>query len=137
MAPTGALASNGTLLKLNGTTIAEVQDINGLDIENLMAEATNQSSAGWFEQIPVLQKQDDLTFNIQFIPTDGTHNYTTGLYHQLYATSLATYTLVWSNVAGTTWTFSAYVKSIKPKAVVAGKLEAAVTLAPSGAPTLA
>jgi hypothetical protein len=142
---TEAISSFGTLMKIGDgqatetfTTIAEVLDINGLGISLDTEDATNHSSTdGWEEVIPTILRTDPITFTIQFIPTNATHSYSTGLIGDAASRTLRNFQIVFPDAAATTWTAACYVRKVSPSAPVAGKLTADVELKPSGKPSLA
>ena len=142
---TGALPTNGTLLKVGDgadpeqfTTIAEVQEINGVKLESAEEDATNFDSGGWEEVIMAVQKVGDISLKLNFIPDGATHgNAAGGLVHSWRTKALKNYQLTFPNTAATVWTIPAYVKSIDLKLPSKGKLEGTAVLRNSGAPTLA
>src|SRR5512137_907291 len=82
------LAAYGTLLQMgdgHGTaetfaTIAEVGDIDGPSMSVDTIDMTNHSSAGARKEfIPSLIDSGEISFPVNFIPDDATHDATTGL----------------------------------------------------------
>jgi hypothetical protein len=130
-----ATAGPGFLLARLGTTIAEVKDIKGPALKTDIVDVTNQSSPdGYEEKIPTLKRSGAVTFQCHFIPTDGTHDGSTGLLKAYADRSLDEYTL--DLQGGNLWTFNAYVVGFDETAPVAGVLTADVTLEVSGPPVL-
>lgn len=135
---TSALAAYGVVLKAGDgatneafTAIAEVRDIDGPEIEAEMKEVTSHDSGGWREFIPTLLGAGEVSFDLNFIPTNGTHDHTTGLVADLVGRTKRNYQLVWPDNEG--WQFAAYVSGFSPSAPVEDELSAEVTLTVTGA----
>ncbi len=133
-------AAYGTLLKIgdaatgtaiNYTTIAEVGDIDGPSMSVDTIEMTNHSSPGARKEfIPSLIDSGELSFPINFIPDDATHDDVTGI--QKVMNDRAVWSWQMDFPDGSTVTFSAMVTKFGVKEPVAGKLSADVTLKISG-----
>lgn len=143
---TAAINAFGTLLKTGDgatgveafTTIAEVQNISGPSLSLEMLEVTNHSStAGWKERIGGLLDGGEVTFDVNFVPTNATQNYSAGLIHDMVNRTVRHCKVVFPDTGATTWAFSALVSKFVPKAPVNGELKASVTLMITGQPTLA
>lgn len=140
-----AISGFGTLLKIGDgggtevfTTIAEVKDISGPSFSADTVELTTHSSSGaWKEKLPTLLDAGEITLDINFIPTNATQSQSTGLLRDFKNRTKRNFQLVWPDVGGTTWAFSAYVTGFEPSAPVDDLLGASVTLTITGAPTLA
>lgn len=134
-----AVFAFGTLLKRSGTTIAEVTDITPPGVSRDSVEVTHhQSPARYREFIKGLLDAGEVSFTINYIPDNTTHNNALGLLSDFTNNAtIDTWTLVFPNVAGTTWTFPAFVTKFDPKAPIDDKLSADITLKVSGQPTLA
>lgn len=141
-----ALSSFATLLKIgdgatpteNFTTIAEVRDISGPKLELGTEEVTHHGSpGGWKEFVGTLLDAGEVTFDLNFIPTEPTHNPTTGLIADMKNRVKRNFKLVFPDGGATTWTFAALVTGFEPDEPVEGSLSAAVTLKLTGQPTLA
>jgi hypothetical protein len=140
------ISSFGTFLKVGDggsptetfTTIAEVLDIGGPDLELGTQDATHHSStAGWGELIATILRAGSISFDVQYDPVGATHDATTGLIADMTNMTLRNFQLVFPDTGTTTWTIPAYVTKFGPSAPVEGKLTASITLSPSGQPTLA
>lgn len=139
------LAAFGTLFKMgdggtpeNFTTIAQVTDISGPDFSTDTEDATHHSSAGGYEEvITTILRTGAFTLAIQFIPTDSTHNVSTGLLYEWKNKTTTNYQLVFPDTGSTTWTMPCKVTGFSIGAPVGGKLTADVTLRVTGEPTLA
>jgi predicted secreted protein len=132
-------AAFGTLLKRDGTAVAQVQSISGpgltLDTEDV---TSHDSTGGWEEVVATILRSGEVSLDIVYDPAAATHKYAAGgLLHDLVSRTAVSYTLVFSDTANTTWTFSAFVTGFEPSAPHDGALTAAVTLKLTGAPTLA
>jgi hypothetical protein len=142
---TEALAAFGTLLKRgNGasptevfTSIAEVLDIGGISLENMMADVTSQLAPGGYEEsVPTTKKAGPIAFKLNFVPTNTTQSYATGLIKDYDDQTLRHFQVVFPDTGSTTWAFSAYVSKVDIAAPVKGILSGDVILTISGAPTL-
>lgn len=140
-----AIAALGTLLKKGDggspetfATIAEVLDIGGPELGLDTEDATSHdSTAGWEDVVPTILRSGEVTFEINYVPSHATHNASTGLVADMKNKTKRNFQLVFPNAGTTTWAFAAYVTKFAPKAPVAGKLAASVTVKVSGQPTLA
>ncbi|MEM3453498.1 MAG: phage tail tube protein [Candidatus Hadarchaeum sp.] len=141
---TTAISAFGTYLKVGDggspetfTTIAEVKDITGPDFTLDTVEVTNQDSGHWKEFIPTLLAAGEVRFSVNFVPTDATQGYSTGLLKDMVNRTKRNFKLVFPDASSTTWSFSAYVTAFSPKAAVRDVLAADITLKITGQPTLA
>jgi len=140
-----AISSWGTLLQIgdgatpeNFTTIAEVLDLNPPALAQDTEEVTSHDSPlGWAEHIGTILRGGEVTFDINYEPTEATHDAATGLIADMVARTVRNFHLVLPDVAATTWAFSALVKGFVPAAPVKGALRASVSMLVSGQPTLA
>ena len=140
-----ALSSFGHLLKIGDgagtevfTTIAQVLDVNGPDLSLDTEEVTSQTSAnGYDEHIGTILRGGEVTLDINYIPTDGTHDESTGLISVMQTKAVNNFELVMTDSGTTTWSFAALVTKFSPTAPVAGALRASVTMKISGKPILA
>ena len=139
-----ALSSFGHLLKIGDgagtevcTTIAEVLDVNGPDLSLDTEEVTSQTSAnGYDEHIGTILRGGEVTLDINYIPTDGTHDESTGLISVMQTKTKNNFQLVMTDSGTTTWDFAALVTKFSPTAPVVGALRASVTMKISGKPVL-
>jgi len=134
-----AVNAFGTLLKRNGTTIAEVTDITPPELSRDTADVTHHQSPGaWREFIKILKDAGEVSFTINYIPTNTTHNAATGLLSDFANnTTVDAWTLVFPDTLGTTWSFNGAVTKFSAKAPVDDRLSADITLKVMGQPTLA
>lgn len=133
-----AIAAFGTLLKRNGVTIAEVNDISGPGLSREDIEVTHQQSPGrWAEFIKGVLNAGEVSFDVNMIPTDTTQNYAAGMLGDFAShTAIDTWSIVFPNAGATTWSFPGFITKYEPKAPVKDKLGASVTIKVSGQPTL-
>lgn len=138
--PTSAIPGYGTLLKKGDggsptetfSTIMEVTKIGAPKISLKEEDATHHGSNGWEEVIGTLLKGDDISVEINWIPTDPTHNSATGVLSDILARRKGNWQLVLPNAAHTTFQFAAIVKNFEGDPPVDSKLKASFTLKPSG-----
>lgn len=141
---TGALAAYGVLLKIGDggtsetfTTIAEVRDIEGPSLELEAKEVTSHDSGGWREYIGTLLTGGEVSFDLNFIPTNATQSYSSGLIEDMVNRTKRNFQIIFPTTSPTTWAFTALVTAFSPSAAVEDELMAEVTLQVTGAPTLA
>ncbi len=141
---TNALAAYGVLLKIGDgatseafTTIAEVRDISGPSLELETKDVTSHDSGGWTEHIGTLLKGGEVSFDLNFIPTNATQGYSSGLIDDMVNRVKRNFQIIFPTTSPTTWAFAALVTAFEPSAAVADELKADVTLLISGQPTLA
>jgi hypothetical protein len=141
---TQPLSSHGTLLKLGAsggggpyTTIAEVVDLSGPSIEQATHDAPSQDIT-WMKRVAGLVSAGEVTFDVNFIPKDSTHDMTTGLLSIIGSQDVTGWQLVYNDAgAGTAsqWTFDAYCTGFNQDVPVDGILKASITLQINGQPT--
>ncbi len=141
-----ATAAFGTFLQLgdgaapieNFVTIAEVLDIAGPELGLDTAETTSHDSPGSYEEwVGTILRTGNVSFDVNFLPTDATQSFAAGLILDQANKTLRNFKLIFTDVGATTWSFAALVTLFTPAAPVADKLSASVTLKLSGQPTLA
>lgn len=141
---TSALHAWNTLLKIGDgggpeafTTIAEVTNITGPGLALDTIDVTNMSSPNaWREFIAGLLDAGEVSFDINYLPGNATHNAGTGLVRDLKNRTKRNFQLVMPSSPTTTWNFSAYVTGFEPDFPVEDKIAASVTLKLTGEPTL-
>jgi len=137
-----AIRAFGTLLQCDFgsgyTTIAEVTDLSGPALKLDDTEVTSHDSPdGWKEFIGGLLEAGEISVSINYVPTDSTHDASTGLISLMINRSVGAFQIVFPDGASTTWTFNALVTAFEPSEPTDDKLSADVTLKISGKPTLA
>lgn len=131
MAASNAIASTGVTLKLGSTATTEVQDIRITGLKKATPEVTHHASPSrWREFISGLREGGEVTFDINYIPTDTTH---TALIAQFNADTAGSWTLVWPDTSATKYSFSGILNGFEPTGVVDGKLTASITIKITGA----
>lgn len=131
-----AIPGPGFLLKVSGTTIAEVKDINGPETSVDVVDVTNQDSPDNFEEImPTLKRGGTTSFDVNFVPTEATHDSTTGLLSFLNNRSLQDWEI---EIPGTGLSviFQGYVVKWGPKFPVANVATASIDIRVSGPVTI-
>lgn len=139
---TDAVSGFGTLLQSGDgaqpevfATVAEVKDITGPGMESDSIEVTNHSSPGaWREKISGLLDGGEVTFDVNFLPGDATHDHQTGLISDFLARAVHNFRLVWPTAAEDWVVFPARVSGFEPSAPVDDALGASVTLEVAGEP---
>lgn len=128
---TNAIAGPGFLLQVGAsagqagafTTLAEVKDIDGPQIQFDVHDATNQDSPNRFEEIiPGLGRGGDVDFDVNFDPTSGTHDGATGLIYLANNKLLRGWRLLLLDAGDHYWGFDAYVINFRNRAPVNGIL---------------
>jgi len=141
---TQPLSSHGTLLKLGAsggggsyTTIAEVVDASGPSFEQATHEAPSQDIT-WMKKVAGLVTAGEVTFDINFIPKNATHDSATGLLSLLGLQVVHGFQLLFNDAGGGTaskWEFNAYMTGFDHDIPADGILMASVTLTINGQPT--
>lgn len=141
---TQPLSSHGTLLQMGAsggggpfTTVAEVVDVSGPSFSQATHDAPSQDIT-WMKAVAGLVTAGEVTFDVNFIPKDGTHDDSTGLLSALGSLDPYGWQLIF-NDAGTgtksQWGFDAYMVGFDHDIPVDGILKASVTLKCNGQPT--
>jgi len=126
-----AAKAHGTLLARGGTTIAEVTSITGPGSSvNILAVTSMDSTAGVVEKIGGLLDEGEISFEMNYVPSNATH---IALLAARTSTAQA-FTLTF--VASTdTISFNALVSAASVSAPVDGELTLSSTLAITGVVT--
>lgn len=120
------------------TTVAQVRSITGPGISaNVVDITTHSATDPWRTKITTLLDAGDVSFEISFIPTDATHDHTSGLLLDFENRTLRNWQMVFPDSGATTWAFQAYVSKFSVTAPVDGVLTAAISLTITGKPTFA
>lgn len=142
---TAVVAAIGTLLKLGDgaspevfSTIAEVRDIDGPTLSAEEIDVTNHSTTGnYAESISGLLDAGTVSFDVNYLPANSTHDASTGLLAEFEAKTRSNYQMVLTDTANTTQSFAAYVQQFSMRFPVREQNQAAVIIRIVGAPTLA
>ena len=112
---TGALSAFGTLLRIgdgatpeNFTTITEVVEISGPNLALNTEDATSHDSPGGYEEwVGTILRTGEVSFDVNFLPTDATQSFAAGLILDQVNRTLRNFELVFTDVGATTWAFAA------------------------------
>lgn len=140
-----AVHAYGTLLKAGDgaspetfTTIAEVRNGPGLGFSVDDIEVTNHDSTNaWKEFIPGLLDAGEVSFSINFLPTNATHSASAGILNDMQDRTVRNFQLVMSDGSSATWNFTGYYKGFNANFPPESQIEAEVTIKVTGEPTLA
>lgn len=143
---TSGLSAFGTLFQIGDaatptegfTTIAEITALSGPGFALDMIEMTHHTSpGGWEEFVGGILRSGEVTFSLNFHPTEATHSYAAGLLKDLVDRTLRNFKMIFPDAGTTTWSFSGLVSGFEPSEDPDDKLAADVTVKLSGQPTLA
>lgn len=138
---TDAIAAYGTRLQLGDgatptevfTSISEVKDISGPSYSLDTIDVTSHSSPdGWEELIAAFKRNGEVTFDVNYTPSDPTQDIETGLFAVLDAREVRNFRLIWPDDYGVQ--FAAMVTGFEPQSPVADARTASITLKVSGPP---
>ena len=131
-------AAYGCSFTKGGTEYAGVTNISGPGLSVDTEDVTSHDQAtAWEEHVATILRSGEVTLDIVYDPAAATHKYAAGglLYDMVQRTAISC-TLVFSDAAPTTWSFSALVTGFEPSAPIDGYLGASVSLKLTGAVTL-
>jgi len=139
-----AISSHGTILQMgdgatpteNFTPVAEVLDIDGPGFSRAMHDATPHADN--FEKVVPggILKTTPLTFRVNLLPTDATHDENTGLLSKILGKTEVNWKLIFTDTSTTTYAFPGFLQDYKVMAPVDGILQAEITIKPSGTVTV-
>lgn len=139
---TGAIPGYGTLLKMGDggspeafATVLEVTEINPPEISLSTDDATSHDSGGWEEVVATLLSGGEVGAKVNWQPTNGTHDETTGMLYAIMHRTKKNWKVVLPNTAKT-FAFAALVTKFKPLTPVDKKMSAEITLKVSGPVTI-
>lgn len=119
--------------------VANITNIGGpaLSLDTVDVTAHNSTGA-WEEVVPTILRTGEVSLDINYDPTEVTHDATDGLPAAMIAQDLTDFEIVFPIpvIGGTTWALSAYVTAFEPSAPYDGKISATAALKVTGAPTL-
>lgn len=118
------------------TNVAEVVDTSGPSIEQATHEAPSQDIT-WMKKVAGLVTAGQVTFDVNFIPKDSTHDDATGLLSLIGLQYVTWWELVFNDAGVGTpskWDFSAYCVTFDHDIPVDGILKSSVTLEINGQP---
>lgn len=111
------------------TEIAELREITPPALTRNTIELTNHNNED-DEFIVGIRRHGDLSFNVNFVPTNGTHDHQTGLQKKWFDGTRDIYRLTYPD--GSAWLFSGFVTNVAPAAPVDERLAADITIRPTG-----
>lgn len=130
-----ATNSVGTTLKKGASTVAELRDVNGVDMTAETIDVTTLSSTGGYREfISGFIDPGEVAISGFFYPGDTNGQY--AMHTAFDGKTIDTYTITFPASMGTTWTFTGYVTKFKTGAVVEGAVTFEASLKISGKPTL-
>lgn len=142
---TQPLSSHGTLLQLGAqggggpyTTVAEVVDIKGPSINQSVFDAPSQSTT-WMKRVAGIANAGEISFDINFIPKDPTHDNSTGVLSTIGSLTPYGWKLVFNDAGTGTasyWTVDAFTTGFDMDEPVDGILKASLTLTINGEPVM-
>lgn len=110
--------------------IAELMDITPPALTRNAIETTTHNQQD-DRYIVGIRRHGEMSFNVNFLPGNGTHDHLTGLQKSWHDGARDIYRLTYPD--GTQWLFSGFVTNISPAAPVDDRLAADVTVRPTGA----
>lgn len=119
------------------TTIAELRNISGPNFSSDVIDVTVHNTSTPFRRfISGLIDGGEITIDINFVPTDATHGYSSGLLADMINRTRRNFQLVFPDSGSTTWLIPGIVTAFEPSADPGDVLQASVTIKVSGPPTL-
>lgn len=116
------------------TKIAKVTNIGGPSLSLDTEDTTDHDSVdGWEEVMATILRSGEINLDLSFLPGNAGH---VGLINDMTNRVLRNFRLVFPDTSSTTWSLSGYVVGFDPSAPHDNKLEATVTIKPSGKPVL-
>lgn len=108
------------------TNVAEVKSISGPNTQTATVDTTHMESPdNTREFLPTLIDPGDLSFNVNFLPGNATHQ---GLRADQKARTRRNWKLVFTDAAATTFSMAGYVTGVNITAEIEGVLMGAITL---------
>ena len=118
------------------TAVGGVKDISGPAISRDLFETTSHDATDGYEtHVPTIKRSGEVTFDINWDPSDATHDMSTGIGAKVNADDPTNFLLIYARI-GYQWAFAGYVTKFDTKAPVAGIHGASVTIKITGAPVL-
>jgi hypothetical protein len=134
----GAFTSGGNLIRTDTfAVIAEVTNLVDVGIQATLVECSAHDGNAWTSRKPTLLSGNTVRLSLNFVPTNPTHNPTTGLEFLLLSKTRRGFLVVFPDVLKTTWWFSGFVTGHRVAGPVAGILSAETTIEMIDVPILA
>ena len=140
-----ALSAFGTLLQYsddqgnNFVSVAELRNLSGPSMSADVIEVTVHNpvcgNSPYKQYIAGLLDGGEVTFDINFLPLNGTHNSVSGIVGVFTSRARRTWRILWPDEALTPWSFPGQVTSFQPSSNPSEALQASVTIKVTGAPT--
>lgn len=131
MTDSNAISAQGTLIKRNGTAIAELRNITPPALTRKAIETTMHNSSD-DSYVVGIRRRGELQFTLGFLPSgEATHNAVAGLMKAWADGTKDGYEIDFPD--GATWLFSGFVTNIVPHAPVDDGLTADVSVRPTNA----
>lgn len=125
-----AISAHGTIIKRNGTPIAELRDITPPPLSRKPLETTTHNSDD-DSYVVGIRRKGELQFMVNWLPdSNSTHDATAGLLEAWATGQKDKYEIDFPDSA--VWIFSGFVTNIAPKNPVDGVQEASISIRPSG-----
>ena len=131
-----AISSHGTVIERAPvatpgvfTQIAELGDLTPIGVMRNTTDASTQND-DIDDHVAGILRRPEVTFPINFLATEATHDHLTGLYYAIINNSKDEYKITTPD--GWEWKFRAFVVGITPEAPLDGLQRAEVTLRPTG-----
>lgn len=129
------ITSDDTTAGVVVATVAQVTNITGPGMTLNTADVTTlDSTNAWEESVGTFKVSGETTFDIVYDPADNTHDATdtAGLIYRMKNKVRSAFSIVFSDVAPTTWSFDGEVTGFEPSEPFDGALTASVTVKPTG-----
>lgn len=124
------ISAHGTIIKRNGTAVAELRDITPPPLSRNPIETTTHNSDD-DSYVAGIRRKGELQFMVNWLPSgEATHDASTGLLDAWATGSKDLYEIDFPD--GAVWMFSGFVVGIAPTNPVDGAQEATITIRPSG-----
>ena len=134
-------AAFGTLFKMGATptTVAHVTEIGGIGVSTEILDVTAMDSGGAYREIlPSFLTGKDIKLKVNWVPDAATHkNASGGVWYAMEQKALTAFQIVFPTATTATYSFSGYITGIEGGGSFDKKLEADITITPSGAGTWA
>lgn len=115
------------------TTVAEVKSLSGPNLAAAVIDVTSMDSANnTREFITSLIDPGELSFQVNFLPGLASQQ---ALVTDMKNRTRRNFKIVWTDTAGTTWSFAGIITSFQPSSATEEALSASVTIKVTGFPT--
>lgn len=118
------------------TTIAELRNISGPSMSADVIDVTTHNTSTPFRRfISGLIDGGEINLDINFVPQDPTHSYSTGLLSDFLNRTRRNFALVFPDEGSTTWIFPGIITNFETNSDPADVLMGSVTIKIAGPPT--